>query len=284
MGIPFRKMHGLGNDFVVLDARRDRFALGARQAAAIADRKTGIGCDQLIVLKKPTDSSADIAMQIFNADGSEPGACGNATRCIARLVLDETGRREVVIETPSGLVSGAAQGDLVTVDMGKARTDWREIPLAQALDTLALPIESGPLKTPVATSMGNPHATFFVDDAESVPLATLGPALEHHALFPERVNVGVAQILDRSHLRLRVWERGTGITLACGTGACAAAVAAVRRGLADRKVEVRVDGGVLGIEVRADGTVLMTGPVATAFTGELAPELLGPERSGKVMA
>jgi diaminopimelate epimerase len=275
MGIPFRKMHGLGNDFVVLDARRTPYALGPGEASAIADRKTGVGCDQLILLTKPTSDGADIAMHIYNADGSEPGACGNATRCIARLVLDETGRRQAVIETPSGLVTGEEAGELITIDMGLARLDWREIPLAEALDTESLPIGLGPLKNPVATSMGNPHATFFVDDVDAVPLDTLGPVLEHHQLFPERVNVGVAQIIDRSHLRLRVWERGAGITLACGTGACAAAVAAVRRGLAERKIEVRLDGGVLAIEYRADGKVLMTGPVATSFTGELPDPVAG---------
>ena len=270
MGIPFRKMHGLGNDFVVLDARTRPIRLGAAEAAAIADRKTGVGCDQLILLKPPANARADIAMHIFNADGSEPGACGNAARCIARLALDETGRRQIVIETPSGLIEGEAAGDLVSVDMGKARLDWREIPLAQEMDTLSLPVALGELKAPTATSMGNPHATFFVADADSVPLGELGPVLEHHPLFPERVNVGVAEMRGRDAMRLRVWERGAGITRACGTGACAAVVAAVRRGLGDRKMQVELDGGSLTIEYRADGTVMMTGPVATSFTGELA--------------
>jgi diaminopimelate epimerase len=273
MGIPFRKMHGLGNDFVVLDARARPIRLGAAEAAAIADRKTGVGCDQLILLKAPASARADIAMHIFNADGSEPGACGNAARCIARLALDETGRTQITIETPSGLIGGEAAGDLVTVDMGKARLGWREIPLAQEMETLSLPITLGTLANPVATSMGNPHATFFVADAEAVPLAELGPVLEHHRLFPERVNVGVAEMRGRSAMRLRVWERGAGITRACGTGACAAAVAAFRRGLAERKIEIMLDGGRLAIEYRADGTVLMTGPVATSFTGEL-PDLV----------
>jgi diaminopimelate epimerase len=270
MGIPFRKMHGLGNDFVVLDARTRPIRLGAVEAAAIADRKTGVGCDQLILLKAPANARADIAMHIFNADGSEPGACGNAARCIARLALDETGRRQIVIETPSGLIEGEAAGDLVSVDMGKARLDWREIPLAQEMDTLSLPVSLGDLKAPTATSMGNPHATFFVADADAVPLGELGPVLEHHPLFPDRVNVGVAEMRGRAAMRLRVWERGAGITRACGTGACAATVAAVRRGLADRKVEVVLDGGRLTIEYRTDGSVMMTGPVATSFTGELA--------------
>jgi len=270
MGIPFRKMHGLGNDFVVLDARTRPIRLGAVEAAAIADRKTGVGCDQLILLKAPVNARADIAMHIFNADGSEPGACGNAARCIARLALDETGRRQIVIETPSGLIEGEAAGDLVSVDMGKARLDWREIPLAQEMDTLSLPVSLGDLKAPTATSMGNPHATFFVADADSVPLGELGPVLEHHPLFPDRVNVGVAEMRGRGAMRLRVWERGAGITRACGTGACAATVAAVRRGLADRKIEVVLDGGRLTIEYRTDGSVMMTGPVATSFTGELA--------------
>jgi diaminopimelate epimerase len=263
-------MHGLGNDFVVLDARTRPIRLGAVEAAAIADRKTGVGCDQLILLKAPANARADIAMHIFNADGSEPGACGNAARCIARLALDETGRRQIVIETPSGLIEGEAAGDLVSVDMGKARLDWREIPLAQEMDTLSLPVSLGDLKAPTATSMGNPHATFFVADADAVPLGELGPVLEHHPLFPDRVNVGVAEMRGRAAMRLRVWERGAGITRACGTGACAATVAAVRRGLADRKIEVVLDGGRLTIEYRTDGSVMMTGPVATSFTGELA--------------
>jgi diaminopimelate epimerase len=275
MGIPFRKMHGLGNDFVVLDARTRPIRLGAVEAAAIADRKTGVGCDQLILLKAPANARADIAMHIFNADGSEPGACGNAARCIARLALDETGRRQIVIETPSGLIEGEAAGDLVSVDMGKARLDWREIPLAQEMDTLSLPVSLGDLKAPTATSMGNPHATFFVADADAVPLGELGPVLEHHPLFPDRVNVGVAEMRGRAAMRLRVWERGAGITLACGTGACATLVAAHRRGLTGRRAEIVVDGGALTIEWRDDDHVLMTGPVATSFAGSFDAALYG---------
>ena len=260
----FIKMHGLGNDFVVIDARRAAFALDDARAHAIADRKTGIGCDQLIVMEQPRADGADVFMRIHNADGGEVEACGNATRCIATLLMRETGGDRVVVETAAGLLEARpASGGRVSVDMGKARLDWREIPLAQEMDTLSLPVSLGDLKAPTATSMGNPHATFFVADADAVPLGELGPVLEHHPLFPDRVNVGVAEMRGRAAMRLRVWERGAGITRACGTGACAATVAAVRRGLADRKVEVVLDGGRLTIEYRTDGSVMMTGPVAT---------------------
>jgi diaminopimelate epimerase len=209
-------------------------------------------------------------MRIRNADGGEVEACGNASRCVADLVMRETGRDNIVIETVAGLLDAQrASGGRIAVDMGVARLDWRDIPLAEPQDTARLALSLGPLKDPVAVSMGNPHAVFFVDDAEGVDLKSLGPVLEHHKLFPERANIGVAQVIDRGRIRLRVWERGTGITLACGTGACAALVAAARRGLTDRKAIVVVDGGELEIEWLNDGHVLMTGPVAVSFTGEL---------------
>lgn len=275
-GTPFVKMHGLGNDFVVLDARRHALALDAAAARAIADRHTGVGCDQLILLEPPQDPDADVFMRIRNADGGEVEACGNATRCIADLVMRETGRAGATIETGAGLLRATAAGTgRITVDMGPARLDWREIPLARALDTLHVPLTLGPLADPVCTSLGNPHATFFVPDAEAVDLARLGPALEHDPLFPARANIGVAQILAPDRIRLRVWERGAGITPACGTGACAALVAAHRRGLAGRRAEVIADGGALAIEWRADGHVMMTGPAAVSFTGTLAPALFG---------
>jgi len=272
-GVPFLKMHGLGNDFVVLDARARPIALTETAARAIADRKTGVGCDQLIVLEP--SPRADAFMRIHNADGGEVEACGNATRCIAALLFRESGREEAVIETGAGLLRAkAAAGGHVSVDMGELRTGWRDIPLARAMDTLHVDLALGPLADPVCGDIGNPHATFFVADAEAIALARLGPELEHHALFPERANIGVAQLLGPDRLRLRVWERGVGITRACGTGACAAAAAAARRGLTGRRALVRLDGGELDIEWRADGHVVMTGPVATSFTGELAPELL----------
>ncbi|HXP29849.1 MAG TPA: diaminopimelate epimerase [Stellaceae bacterium] len=275
-GTPFIKMHGLGNDFVVLDARRQKLALDAAAARAIADRHTGVGCDQLILLEPPQQPGADLFMRIRNADGGEVEACGNATRCIADLVMRETGRRSAVIETASGLLTAeAADGGTVTVDLGPARLDWRDIPLARACDTLHVPLALGPLKDPVCTSMGNPHATFFVPDGAAIDLATLGPKLEHDPLFPERANIGVAQLLAPDRLRLRVWERGAGITPACGTGACAAVVAANRRGLTGRRVEVIADGGPLLIYWREDGHVVMTGPAAVSFTGTLALSLAG---------
>jgi diaminopimelate epimerase len=264
----FVKMHGLGNDFVVIDARRAAFPLDETRARAIADRKTGIGCDQLIVIEPPRDSAADVFMRIHNADGGEVEACGNATRCIATLVMGERGSDRLVIETKAGLLEARPAIDgLVSVDMGKALLDWREIPLSQAQDTLHVDLALGPLADPVCTNMGNPHATFFVADAMEIDLAVLGPQLEHHKLLPERANIGIAQLLSPDRLRLRVWERGVGITRACGTGACAAAVAASRRGLTGRRVEIVLDAGALTIEWRADGHVVMTGPVATSFHG-----------------
>jgi diaminopimelate epimerase len=275
-GTPFIKMHGLGNDFVVLDARKQKLALDAAAARAIADRHTGVGCDQLILLEPPNQAGADVFMRIRNADGGEVEACGNATRCIADLIMRETGRRGAVIETASGLLAAeAADGGTVTVDLGPARLEWRDIPLARACDTLHVPLNLGPLKDPVCTSMGNPHATFFVPDIAAIDLAALGPKLEHDPLFPEHANIGVAQVLAADRLRLRVWERGAGITPACGTGACAAVVAAHRRGLTGRRVEVIADGGPLLIHWREDGHVVMTGPAAVSFTGTLPVSLFG---------
>ncbi|HMA14318.1 MAG TPA: diaminopimelate epimerase [Kiloniellaceae bacterium] len=267
---PFIKMHGLGNDFVVVDARRRPFPLTDEQARAIADRREGVGCDQLLILEPPTNGSADVFMRIRNHDGGEVGACGNGTRCVAALVMGELGRDAIVIETAAGLLRAKAAGaGQVTVDMGEARLGWRDIPLAEERDTLHLGIGNGPLADPVGVNMGNPHAVFFVDGVESLPLDELGPPLEHHALFPERANIGAAQVIGENRLRLRVWERGAGLTRACGTGACAAAVAAARRSLTGRKVEVVLDGGTLTVEWLANGHVEMTGPVATAFHGEL---------------
>jgi diaminopimelate epimerase len=272
----FVKMHGLGNDFVVIDARRDAFSLDRTRAHAIADRKTGIGCDQLIVIEKPQRAGADVFMRIHNADGGEVEACGNATRCIATLIMAETGGDRVVVETNAGLLEARPEsGGRVSVDMGPARLDWREIPLANSQDTLHVDLALGSLADPVCTNMGNPHATFFVADAMSIDLAALGPLLEHHKIFPERANIGVAQVLSPERLRLRVWERGVGITRACGTGACAALVAASRRGLVGRRAEIVLDGGALTIEWRGDGHVIMTGPVATSFNGSFDLANLG---------
>ena len=268
--IPFIKMHGLGNDFVVIDARLRAVTLYADSVRAIANRRTGVGCDQLIEIEAPQAKGADAFMRIWNADGGEVAACGNASRCVAALLMGETHRSSVVLETKAGLLAAEAKGaGRIAVDMGAPGLEWREIPLARAMDTLHLDLARGPLKDPVGVSMGNPHAVFFVADAEAVDLATLGPSLEHDPLFPERAKIGVAQVLDRARIRLRVWERGAGLTLACGTGACAALVAAVRRGLSERHATLLLDGGPLEIEWRADGHVMMAGPVATSFTGIL---------------
>jgi len=270
--IPFVKMHGLGNDFVVFDARTRALALTPEQIAAIAHRRTGIGCDQLIVIGPARGGLSDAWMSIFNADGSEVAACGNATRCVASLLMAESGKTSVVIETKAGLLDAEARdGGLVAVDMGPARLDWREIPLAHGVDTLHLGIGAGPLSDPAAVNMGNPHAVFFVDDVLSVDLESVGPGLEHHPLFPERANIEVAQVVGPGRIRMRVWERGTGVTMSCGTGACATLVAAARRGLTGRKAEVILDGGALTVEWLPDGHVLMVGPVAASFAGTVNP-------------
>jgi len=269
-GRRFTKMHGLGNDFVVIDARTAILVLDAARARIIADRRIGVGCDQLIVIEPPRSAHADAYMRILNPDGSEAGACGNGTRCVADLLLRETSRDHLVIETVAGLLDAQrVRNDRISVDMGEARLDWREIPLASACDTLHVPVTIGTLSDPACCSMGNPHATFFVADAQALELASLGPAVERHPMFPERVNVGIVQVLDRGRIRFRVWERGTGITLACGSGACAAVVNAARRGVAERCATVILDGGELEIEWLANSHVRMTGPVATSFTGEL---------------
>jgi len=272
--VAFRKMHGLGNDFVVIDQRADAVAIDASAARAIADRHTGIGCDQLLLLEPSRDPRAQIFMRILNPDGSEAEACGNGTRCVACLVAAETGRRAVVIETVAGLLAATIDaGGGATVDMGEPRFDWRDIPLAREMDTLHIDLSRGPLSDPVCTSIGNPHATFFVDDAEGIDLVKLGPELEHDRLFPERANIGVATVWDRQKIRFRVWERGVGITRACGSGACAAVVAARRRGLVDKSTTVLLDGGRLEIAWRNDGHVLMTGPVEYEFEGRFDPAL-----------
>jgi diaminopimelate epimerase len=270
-GRRFVKMHGLGNDFVIIDARREALALDPASARLIADRRRGVGCDQLIVLEPPRAPGAEVTMRILNPDASEAGACGNGTRCVAHLLMAETGRARTTIETIAGLLPAWREdGGTIAVDMGPARLDWRDVPLARDCDTLHVEAGAGALRDPACCSMGNPHATFFVADADAIDLAALGPRIERHPAFPERVNAGVVQVLARDRLRFRVWERGAGITEACGSGACAAIVNAARRGLCDRRATVVLDGGELGMEWREDGHVTMTGPVATSFTGELA--------------
>ena len=265
----FAKMQGCGNDFVILDERAGALGLTPARAAALADRHRGIGCDQLIALEQA--DGADVFMRIRNPDGAEAGACGNATRCVATILARETGRRDFVIRTIAGDLPAELLADgQVRVDMGPPLLGWAEIPLAGPMDTMHLDLSAGSLSDPAAASMGNPHATFFVPDLAAIPLAALGPVLEHAAIFPERANIGVVQVLGPDHLRLRVWERGAGLTRACGSGACAALVNAHRRGLAGRAARLDLDGGRLMIAWReADGHVLMIGPAETAFTGEV---------------
>lgn len=283
--LAFTKMHGLGNDFVVIDARTGKpghgVAIDGVRAAAIADRRTGVGCDQFIIIEDAPDTASDAFMRIRNADGGEVDACGNATRCIGAVLLDETGSDEVRVRTGADLLTVSRAGyGLVTVDMGVPRLGWEDIPLSAEADTLHLDLSCGPLSDPAAASMGNPHATFFVEEMGSVPIALVGPELEHNPVFPERANIGVAQILAPDRMRLRVWERGVGLTSACGTGACAAVVNASRRELGNRRMVVVVDGGELLIDWREDrplgaGHVFMTGPAETSFSGTIPEGLLG---------
>jgi diaminopimelate epimerase len=272
--LSFRKMHGLGNDFVVLDGRAAPLGLTRAEIVVLADRRLGIGCDQLIIMEPPA-AGADAFMRIHNPDGSEAGACGNATRCIASLISAETGKAQVVVRTISGdLPSEKTPDGLWRVDMGPARLGWRDVPLAQEADTLHVPLACGPVADPAACSMGNPHANFFVPDLDALPISEIGPRLERDPIFPDRANIGFVQVMSPDHLRLVVWERGAGLTLACGSGACAAMVNAHRRGLTGRAARISMPGGDLFMEWRQDGHVLMTGPVATAFIGQVNPKAL----------
>lgn len=267
-GLPFLKMHGLGNDFVVIDARAGGGTVTPALARALGDRHRGVGFDQLVLIE--TDPQADARLTFYNADGSVAGACGNATRCVARLILDETGTTQLTLRTARGfLAAEEAGGGLTRVNMGAPQLDWADLPLARATDTLHLPLPGDP----VAVGMGNPHCVHFVPDAEAVDVATLGARIEHDPLFPQATNVEFASLTAPDRLRMRVWERGTGITLACGSGTCATAVAAHLRGLTGRRVTVDVDGGTLEVDWRDDG-VWMTGPTALVFRGILAPEFL----------
>ncbi|WP_342069487.1 diaminopimelate epimerase [Yoonia algicola] len=259
--LPFMKMHGLGNDFVVVDERGITPRVNADIAVAIADRHRGVGFDQLAVLSHTPD--ADMRLTFWNSDGSLAGACGNATRCIARYLMDESGTDALTLQTERGILQAQEAGDgLTSVNMGQPQLEWRDVPLAHEMDTLALPIEGAP----TATGMGNPHCTFFVSDAETVDLAAEGAAIEHHPLYPQRTNVQFASLIGPDHLRMRVWERGVGITMASGSSSCATAVAAARRGLTGRSVRIDLDGGTLHIDWRDDG-VWMTGPTAHVFDG-----------------
>ncbi|MDZ4735586.1 MAG: diaminopimelate epimerase [Rhodospirillaceae bacterium] len=285
--LPFTKAHGLGNDFVIIDTRQNGRVPNAAEAARIADRRRGVGFDQLIVIAQPSPKGpsagasrddaglADARLIILNADGSEAEACGNGTRCAAWMLMQETRRDHLLLETAAGLLDAELLADgRVSVDMGLVGLDWREIPLAKPMDTLHLDLVQGPLADPVAVNIGNPHCVFFVDDAGAIDIERLGPAIERHPLFPSRTNVEVATVLSPDRIRMRVWERGVGVTLACGSGACATLVAAARRKLTGRHATIVVDGGELEIEWLKDQHVRMTGPVAISYSGTFDPSLL----------
>lgn len=271
---PFLKMNGLGNDFVVVEARTAPFDPTPEEVRKICDRTDGIGCDQLVSLER--SSKGDARVRFWNADGEEVGACGNASRCVGWLLMEAGQTDTAILDTRGGLLHASRAGDhRVSVDMGEPRLDWTQIPLAEEMDTKGIELQVGPIDNPVlhtpgCVSMGNPHVVFFVPNAEAAPVREVGPLIEHHFLFPEGVNVGFAQVKSRDRIRLRVWERGAGLTKACGTGACAALVACARRGLSDRKATLELDGGELVIEWReSDGHVIMTGPLEIEFTGNL---------------
>ena len=267
-GLPFLKMHGLGNDFVIIDARATEILITAETARAIGHRNFGVGCDQLAVLT--TSSDADVDVAFWNSDGSMAGACGNASRCIGRLIMEESGKGIVSLRTNRGILPVQdVDGNFLTVNMGQPQLTWSDVPLAQDVDLTMLPIDG----TPGAVGIGNPHCVFVVDDFESMDLPKLGAFYEHHALFPERTNVEFIKILDSQNIRMRVWERGGMITLACGSGACAAVVVAHRKGLTEREVTVHLDGGPLMISWRDDG-VWMTGTTQLVFSGTLSPAFL----------
>ena len=264
----FHKMQGLGNDFVVIDARERGIELGEHHARALADRRTGVGCDQVILIGP--SGRADVGMRIWNADGSEVEACGNATRCVPVLLGGDC-----TIETAAGLLKARLSDIGASVDMGRPLFDWQDIPLAYAMDTAAMPVGWGVLEQPAAVNMGNPHVVFFVDDIDAVPLDQLGPEIEHDPLFPKRINVNVATVIDPGHVRMRTWERGAGLTLACGTGACATFAAGRRLGKLQPEARMDLPGGSLTLADGEDGHLLMSGPARHVFTGEIDLERIG---------
>ncbi len=280
MSLPFRKMNGLGNDFVVLDARESPIAISEAQARAIANRKTGIGCDQLIVMEK--SPVADVRMRIWNAEGGEVPSCGNASRCIADLMFDELKGDVATIETKGGFLSAKKAGQhLVTIDQGLPKFGWKDIPLSEVFpDTRHIELQIGPidkplLHSPSVVNVGNPHCIFWVDDLDVVDLAKVGPMLENHPLFPERANISLAKVVARDHVLLKVWERGAGLTQACGTAACATMAAGYRIKIIDAKCKITLPGGDLFMSVNeVNGHVLMTGPAALDFEGTLPEGLL----------
>ena len=280
--LPFYKMHGLGNDFIVLDGRDGQLMPDADQMRLLADRRLGLGCDQIMVIR-PSDVSQTIGLDMYNADGSPAGACGNGTRCVARLVMDETNTDNIDIRTVAGLLKGWREetgSAVISADMGPVHTGWSDMPTTKPVDTLSVDMGLAELGPATLVSVGNPHAVFFVDDAEAVDVARWGPEAEHHQLFADRANIEFVQVLDRRTVRMRVWERGAGITMACGSGACAAAVAAARHGLTENRVTVRLDGGPLQIFWRreTDGHVVMTGPASYVAKGVIPAGWLSPDK------
>jgi diaminopimelate epimerase len=265
----FKKMHGLGNDFVILDFRSEGGALAPAQIIKICDRNIGVGCDQLVVLE--ASNAADLRATFYNPDASQSGACGNASRCIADIIMNEQGSDNCSIETGGGILRGTRKGDLITIDMGAPNLEWAQIPLSEARDTAMLYLDESSKNPAVAVNMGNPHCVIFVEDAEQALVERIGPKVENHPLFPERTNVEFVQALEDGSFRQRTWERGAGETLACGSGACAVAVAVIQRDLTDeRTVQIHLNGGTLSVEWReSDGHVYMTGPVAYVFDGVL---------------
>ena len=274
-GRPFIKMHGLRNDFVIVDGRDQPYMPAAEEIVRICDRRQGVGGDELLVIEQPRsgpESSDTYAfVRIFNPDGREVEACGNATRCVGWLFLQESKSEAIVMDTLGGQLGCRRAGEkMVAVEMGRLRTDWQDIPLAQEMDTLHLEIGAGPLQDPVGMNIGNPHAVFFVDDLSAVDLMTCGPELQKHPLFPEEANIGAAQLIDSKTIKLSVWERPGALTTACGTGACVAVGAAHRRGLTNEKsMTVIMPAGSVEIELKDDGTVVMIGPVEICYTGYL---------------
>jgi len=272
-GRPFIKMHGLRNDFVIVDGRHQPYLPAAEEVARTCDRREGVGGDELLVIEHPASGAATgdayAFLRIFNPDGREVEACGNATRCVGWLLLQESRSDEVLIETLGGRLKCRRAGEKqVAVEMGKLRTGWQDIPLAREMDTLHLAIGAGPLQDPVGINIGNPHAVFFVDDLDAIDLATYGPQLQKHPLFPQEANIGAAQLVDAKTLKLSVWERPGALTTACGTGACVAVGAAHRRGLTNQRcMTVIMPAGSVEIELKADDFVVMTGPVEICYTG-----------------
>lgn len=271
MKLPFQKMHGAGNDFIVLDGRAQAITLAPEQAKFLCDRHVGIGCDTLVILKKAKD--ADVAVRFINGDGSDSATCGNATRCVADMLMRESGMNEARIATAGGLLTATRdEAGRITVNMGTPKFGWQDIPLSESRNTLHLGLEMGLLMDPAAVNMGNPHAVFFVRDIAHIKIAEWGAKLEHHPLFPERANISAVEVLGESHIKMAVWERGAGLTLACGSAACAAVAAGVRRGVIHPECRVDLPGGTLDIHWRkadggASGDIFMTGPVAYVFEG-----------------